>query len=340
MSHSAAGATGPAHRTGNAEAVARATWRALLLAIVLCVSGIAAAVDVPYLSGRIVDDAEILQRATRERLGAALSAHESATGNEIVVLTIPTLEGESIEGYATRVFDTWKLGKKGRDNGVLLIVAPQDRRLRIEVGYGLEGTLTDVAASRIIRDVITPAFKAGDYDRGIGDGVAAIVAALEGRAASPAAAAPPAAKATSRSLDEFEQDLPPWPMRILLGAFIFGVIGLFTVIGVMTPGVGWFLYVFLIPFWAMFPIIVVGVKGALALLGVYAVGFPLAKLLVSRQPWYAKAKHDLKTTGHANVGGFTMTTASGRSSGSWSSGGGSSGGGGGSSGGGGASGSW
>jgi len=327
-----------------------AAWRSVLVALALGASAVAAAVDVPYLSGRIVDHAEILQRATRERLGALLAAHEAATGNEIVVLTVPTLEGESIEGYATRVFDTWKLGKKGRDNGVLLIVAPQDRRLRIEVGYGLEGTLTDVAASRIIRDVITPAFKAGDYDRGVGDGIAAIVAALEGRAASPAEAAPPAAKVASRSFDEFEQDLPPWPMRILLGAFIFGVIGLFTVIGVMTPGVGWFLYVFLIPFWAMFPIIVVGVKGALALLGVYAVGFPLAKLLVSRQPWYAKAKHDLKTTGHANVGGFTMTTASGRSSGSWSSGGGSSGGGssgggssgggGGSSGGGGASGSW
>jgi uncharacterized protein len=217
--------------------------------------------------------------------------------------------------------------------------------LRIEVGYGLEGTLPDVVASRIIRDVITPAFKTGDYDRGVGEGVGAIVAALEGRAASPAASAPPTSKPASRSLDAFEQELPPWPMRILLGAFIFGVIGLFTVIGVMTPGVGWFLYVFLIPFWAMFPIIVVGVKGALALLCVYAVGFPLAKLLVSRQPWYAKAKHDLKTTGHANVGGFTMTTTSGGSSGSWSSGGGSSGGGssgggGGSSGGGGASGSW
>jgi len=324
---------------------ALAAWRGLLLALAFGASVVVAAVDVPYLSGRIVDDAEILQRATRERVAALLAAHEAATGNEIVVLTVPTLEGESIEGYATRVFDTWKLGKKGRDNGVLLIVVPQDRRLRIEVGYGLEGTLTDAAASRIIRDVITPAFKAGDYDRGVANGVAAIVAALEGRAAQSAAAAPPAAKTTSRSFEEFEQDLPPWPMRILLGAFIFGVIGLFTVIGVMTPGVGWFLYVFLIPFWAMFPIIVVGVKGALALLGVYAIGFPLAKLLVSRQPWYAKAKHDLKTTGHANVGGFTMTTASGRSSGSWSSGGGSSGGGssgggGGSSGGGGASGSW
>ena len=321
-----------------------AAGRMLLFVLALCACGIAAAIDVPYLSGRVVDEAGILQPATRDRLGAVLAAHDAASGNEVVVLTVPTLAGESIEGYATRVFETWKLGKKGRDNGVLLLVAPQDRRLRIEVGYGLEGTLPDVAASRIIRDVITPAFKAGDYDRGVGDGVGAIVAALEGRGVPAGAAGPPAAATTSRSLAAFEQDLPPWPMRILLGAFIFGVIGLFTVIGVMTPGVGWFLYVFLIPFWAMFPIVVVGVKGALALLATYAIGFPLAKLVVSRQPWYAKARHDLKTTGHANVGGFTMTTSSGRSSGSWSSGGGSSGGGfsggGGSSGGGGASGSW
>ncbi len=131
-------------------------------------------------------------------------------------------------------------------------------------------------------------------------------------------------------------------MRILLGAFIFGIIGLFTVIGVMTPGVGWFLYVFLIPFWAMFPIIIVGVKGALVLLGIYVVGYPIAKLVLSRQPWYAKAAHEMKTKGSTSIGGFVVS--GGRSSGGWSggssSGGGGFSGGGGSSGGGGASGSW
>jgi uncharacterized protein len=130
-------------------------------------------------------------------------------------------------------------------------------------------------------------------------------------------------------------------MRILLGAFIFGIIGLFTFLGIVTPGMGWFLYFFLIPFWAMFPIVVVGVRGALACLATYVVGYPVAKLLLRRKAWYVKAAHDLKEKGRARIGGMWVSSSgSGRG---WSSGGGSSGGfsgGGGSSGGGGASGSW
>ena len=114
---------------------------------------------------------------------------------------------------------------------------------------------------------------------------------------------------------------------------------MFTVMGILTPGIGWFLYLFLIPFWAIFPMVVVGSTGALYLLGTYLVGFPIVKLIVSRQPWYAKAKRDLKTKGRARIGGFTLNSGSS----SWSSGssydGGFSGGGG-SSGGGGASGTW
>ncbi len=128
-------------------------------------------------------------------------------------------------------------------------------------------------------------------------------------------------------------------MRILLGAFIFGIIGMFTMIGVVTPGMGWFLYLFLIPFWAMFPIIIVGVKGALILLTLYVIGFPIAKLIVSRRPEYAKAARELKATGRATFGGMVITSG-GSSSGSSSSSGGGFSGGGGSSGGGGASGSW
>ena len=81
-----------------------------------------------------------------------------------------------------------------------------------------------------------------------------------------------------------------WPMRILLGAFIFGIIGLFTFVGIMTPGVGWFLYVFLIPFWAMFPLIIVGARGTLFLLGTYVIGYPIAKLILSRTEWYRRQR--------------------------------------------------
>ncbi len=318
----------------------RATFLGTLLALSACV---AQAADVPYLTGRVVDDAAILSQGARDRLTEIARAHEQKTTNQVVVLTVPTLAGESIEGYAQQVFETWRLGQKGKDNGVLVIVAPNDRRMRIEVGYGLEGDLPDAEAARIIRNQMTPRFKANDFDGGLQDGVNAIVAKLEGRAVASADIGQDAhvtAKGVfdSPALKDLEDQLPPWPMRILLGAFIFGVIGIFTFIGIVTPGTGWFLYVFLIPFWAMFPIVVVGVKGALVLLSIYAIGFPIAKLLLGNREWYRKAAEELKRTGHASVGGVVITSGGGDSSGG-SSGGGFSGGGG-SSGGGGASGSW
>lgn len=140
--------------------------------------------DVPYLTGRVVDNAEILKPDTRRQITELLRNHEQQTTNQIAVLTIPTLDGESVEEYSIRVFEQWKLGKKGKDNGVLLVVVPKDRRMRIEVGYGLEGTLTDAHASRIIRNVMAPRFKQSDYDGGIAQGTAAIVAQLEGKAAA------------------------------------------------------------------------------------------------------------------------------------------------------------
>ncbi len=314
--------------------------RSLACLALALAAGAAFAADVPYLTGRVVDNAEILAQATRDKLAATLKAHEDASTDQIAVLTVPTIAGEAIEQYATRVFDAWKLGQKGKDNGVLVIVVPNDRKMRIEVGYGLEGTLTDVASSRIIRDRMTPRFKEGNYDRGVSDGVDAIIAQLEGRAESAPASAPTASSSGAKSLVQIEGPELAWPMRILLGAFIFGIIGIFTVVGVMTPGVGWFLYVFLIPFWAMFPIIIVGTRGALWLLGTYVVAYPIAKLILSRQPWYLKAASDLKRKGSASIGGFVMSSGSGSSGGFSSGGGGGFSGGGGGSGGGGSSGSW
>jgi len=314
--------------------------RVAVLAVVFTVAMFAAAAEVPFLSGRITDNAEILSQTMRRSLTDLLKAHEDSTGNQIAVLTVSTLGGESIEEYATAVFDAWKLGQKGKDNGVLIIVAPSERRMRIEVGYGLEAKLTDLLAGRIIRNIMTPRFKAGDYDGGVKEGVKAVITALEGGEVPEAGAETGPVTQTSSGLNIDEPDLP-LTQRILFGAFIFGIIGLFTVIGVLTPGVGWFLYFFLIPFWAMFPIIIVGTKGALYLLITYVVGYPIAKLLLRNTDWYKKAATDLRTKGHASIGGFSLS--SGSSGSSWSSGSSSSSGfsgGGGSSGGGGASGGW
>ena len=312
-----------------------------LLLIAFIAAAPARAIDVPFLTGRVVDNAEILKADTRAKLTQDLKALEDRTTHQVAVLTVPTLAGESVEDFAVRVFEAWKLGQKGKDNGVLVVVVPQDRRMRIEVGYGLEGTLTDAQAARIIRERMTPAFKGGDYDGGVVEGVAAIVTVLGG-GKLPDAPSTGSSGGNASGFASLDQDLPPWPMRILLGCFIFGIIGLFTVIGVLTPGMGWFLYFFLIPFWAMFPIIIVGVKGALALLATYIVAFPIAKFIVSRKPEYQKAAAELKRTGKTTYNGMVITSggmSSGGSSSSGSSGGGFSGGGG-SSGGGGASGSW
>jgi len=314
----------------------RFAWSvATLLLAATALLPIAHASDVPYLSGRVVDNAEILSAATRSALADELEAHEQRTGNQIAVLTVPALGEDTIETFATKVFDQWKLGRKGKDNGVLLVIAPNEHRLRIEVGYGLEGTLTDVQASRIIRNVITPAFKAGDFDKGVRDGVETIVATLEGHAPEAVTSGPAADTSTAPLHDP---DIPI-TTRILLGLFVFGALGVFTVVGVVTPGMGWFLYFFLIPFWALFPIISVGFRGALATVVSYLVAFPIAKLLVSRQPWYQKAQLALPIRTSGSFGGFAFGSGSG-GGGSSDSGGGGFSGGGGDSGGGGSSGSW
>ncbi len=314
----------------------------VLFAIIATIS-IAHSADIPYLTGRVNDNAQILSESTRKSLTEILKEHEVRTTNQIVILTIPSLEGESIEDFANKVFNEWKIGQKDKNNGILIVVVPDERQMRIEVGYGLEGTMTDLSAGRIIRDIMAPRFREGDFDGGIADGALAVISILEGNDLPESAGVNETVNPSEQSdLSSFENPDMSIGTRILLGAFIFGIIGLFTIIGILTPGVGWFLYLFLIPFWAMFPIVIVGTTGALICLIAYLILYPAAKLYLRNTPWYKQAKNDLRTKGKASIGGFVVT--SGGSGGSWSSGSsGSSGGfsgGGGSSGGGGASGRW
>ena len=316
--------------------------RALNLLVLLCLGGpgLSAADDtaIPYLSGRVVDQAEILSATARERIGNMLQAHERATGNQIAVLTINGMAAESVEDFAVRVFENWKLGGRVKNNGVLIVVAPLEHRMRIEVGYGLEGSLTDVAAARIIRNLMTPRFREGNYDVGVEAGATAVIQILEGRQPS---AADAEWVAPAQPAWYFHVEPAPMPLasRILFSLFVFGIIGLFTFIGIVTPGgMGWFLYFFLIPFWSMFPMAIFGSQAALFIIGTYAVLYPVARILVARMPWYLKAQEDLKTKGVAQIGGMTIRPG-GSSAGGFSSGSGFSGGGG-RSGGGGASGSW
>jgi len=140
------------------------------------------ALEVPPLRGRVNDYAKLLTQERAVALEAQLEKFEQETGHQIAVLTIPSLEGDSLEDFSIRVAETWKIGKKGFDNGAILLVARDDRKLRIEVGYGLEGVMPDAIASRIIREVITPRFRSGDYAGGIEAGVNSILKVTRGEA--------------------------------------------------------------------------------------------------------------------------------------------------------------
>ncbi|MFC0336876.1 uncharacterized protein SAMN05421848_3016 [Kushneria avicenniae] len=150
------------------------------LLLLLCTAAAQAAPDFPELTGRVVDNAELLDASTETQLSQTLAAHEKATGEQVVVVTLPNLGGETIEQYGYQLGREWGIGQEGEDNGALLIVALDERKVRIEVGYGLEGRLTDAQSSTIIHQVITPAFRDGDYARGIVEGSQAMIQVLGG----------------------------------------------------------------------------------------------------------------------------------------------------------------
>lgn len=154
--------------------------RILMVLVLVLVPAWCGALDVPPLTGRINDHAGLLSSAAVDRLERQMAAFEAEQSTQIVVLTVPSLEGDDLEQFSIRVADAWKIGQKGKDNGVIMILTKAERRVRIEVGMGLQGVLTDLTSGRIIREVMRPYLKAGDFDRGITVGVEAIMAAVRG----------------------------------------------------------------------------------------------------------------------------------------------------------------
>ncbi len=154
----------------------------LLVTMLLLLLGTwtAGALEVPRPTGYVNDSAGMLTSSTKLKLEHFLEGFERSDSTQLVVLTIPTLEGEVLEEYALKAAEAWGIGQKGKDNGALLLIAKQERKIRIEVGYGLEGRLTDLLAGRIIDNEITPRFKSGDIDAGIIAGVAAMAEAVRG----------------------------------------------------------------------------------------------------------------------------------------------------------------
>lgn len=161
------------------------------------------AADLPVLTGRVVDGANVIDSATRDAITQKLGAFEAKSSDQVVVVTVPSLDGEAIEPYSNRLYRAWALGQKQENNGVLLVVAPNDRKVRIEVGYGLEGTLTDLLSRLIIENAIIPGFRSGDYSGGIARGVDDILTVLSGDSAELQARAKRNIQKESSNIDWF-----------------------------------------------------------------------------------------------------------------------------------------
>ena len=151
-----------------------------LFILLLFLPAVAHPLDVPQLRGRVNDYAGMLSPQGKAAVERELSALEQSDSTQVVVLTVPSLEGASLEEFSIQVAEAWRIGQKGLDNGAILLVAKGERKIRIEVGRGLEGRLTDLVSGRIIRDRMAPRFKAGDFDGGVLAGVQAIAQVVRG----------------------------------------------------------------------------------------------------------------------------------------------------------------
>jgi uncharacterized protein len=198
---------------------------------------------VPALSARVTDLTSTLSDADRSRLESKLAAFETATGAQVAVLLVPTTQPEPVEAYAIRVADAWKVGRKGRDDGALLLVAKDDRRLRLEVGYGLEGLIPDAIAKRIVAEDIAPKFREGRYAAGIESGIDRIVGIVQKGDLPP----PDKRASTKRSgTGGFDWGTLAILALVVLPAVggvlksIFGKLGGATVGGALAGGVAWF----------------------------------------------------------------------------------------------------
>jgi uncharacterized protein len=167
-------------RCARADGGNRAVSALLILLLILASAAFAAEPKFPALTGRVVDDAGVLSASTQSELTDMLAAHERATGQQVVVVTLDSLQGYTIEDFGYQLGRNWGIGQKGKNTGALLVVAPKEHKVRIEVGYGLEGTLTDATSRTIIENDILPSFKRGDYNAGIFAGTSSILKVLGG----------------------------------------------------------------------------------------------------------------------------------------------------------------
>lgn len=286
----------------------------MFVAVGFLIAAGVSALEVPYLAGRVNDQAKLLDDGFESQLEERLRLLEEETGAQVAVLTVPTLDGDPLEDFSMRVVETWQLGRADVDDGVLILVARDERRMRIEVGYGLEGVLTDAQSGRIIDHLMAPRFREGDFDGGVGAAVDAVSSAIRGEPV----------------------DLPEKRTEVAgfnPGSFIFLLIfGLpFINIALAARGAaGWIVGIFLTPFFFAFPAAIFGLTAGKVIAIGWLLVFPLLRLILPK----TAAGRGTGSRGGAFWGPFIGGGGGGGFSGGGFSGGG------GSFGGGGASGGW
>jgi len=241
-------------------------WLFLLIFFVWCLPFTAHGLDVPRLQGYVNDYAGMISPSAKSKIEERLRAFEQSDSTQIVVLTIPSLEGENLEEFGIKAAEAWKIGQKGKDNGAILIVSKQDRKIRIEVGYGLEGRLTDLAAGRIIDLVIKPRFQQGDIDGGFIAGVSSMIAATRGEF-----------KAGPWPVRQRQRGVPPFlSIFLFFGIFTLILGSLSRVLGGVTAAIGLptFVYLAILPIGIpiMILLAIVGFGGGFFLPGLFSSG--------------------------------------------------------------------
>jgi uncharacterized protein len=211
-------------------------WWWAVLAALLAWAAPAAARQVPALRGRVTDEAGVLSTAATRQLEERLAAYEQATGRQLAVLVVQSLEGDPLEDFSIRVAEAWTLGRAGQDDGILLLLAIEERKVRIEVGYGLEGEVTDLVSARIIHGVMRPYLRRGSYDEAVAEGVEALIAV-----AGPGVGPPPGG--SSAWEHQVLGRAPLW--FVMMGLVTFGILAvcfwqpLIGVVAVLLMGPVW-----------------------------------------------------------------------------------------------------
>jgi uncharacterized protein len=269
--------------------------------LLTCLSSVGfAQPPIPELWGhRIHDKANVLDASVMDRLEAALALDEDSTSNQIAVLVIPSLQGASLESYAISVaHDAWKLGSDKKGNGVLLLVVVEDRKIRIEVGEGLEGILTDAVCARIIRNEMAPFFREKKYNEGVEAGVMAIAKTIAGE---------------YQAVDEVHE------MPILLKFFIFfillAILAGFSFGSMLIPGVyGWVIYPLIAPFLYVVPLVLFGQIVAIGVTALYLILYPIIRLSIKNKKFIHNTAFAQHATKSWSTHGSTINASRARSS--------------------------